>query len=130
MTEKHLHVLQHALGVDEFGQGPAYRNFFCAGGGDETLCRELIALGFMKQHATTEWLPYFNCSVTDAGKAAVVDESPKPPKLSRSKQRYLTFLREDCGHSFGEWLRWQKARRTDSSQTPANAFMTLEDLCK
>lgn len=116
MTEKHLHVLQHALGVDEFGRGEQYRNFFCAGGGDETLCRELIALGFMKQHATTEWLPYFNCSVTDAGKAAVLAESPQPPKLSRAQQRYRRFIAADTGEKFGEWLKRSTAFKRNNQE--------------
>jgi hypothetical protein len=92
MTQRQLEILQHSLGVDEYGRGEMYRNHFCAGGSDENICRELIALGYMQQHRTTEMLPYFNCSVTDAGKQAVRLESPKPPKLSRGKERYRRWL--------------------------------------
>jgi len=51
-----LQILQHSLGLDEYGQGEMYRNHFCAGGDDEGTCRALVALGYMRQHATTDWL--------------------------------------------------------------------------
>ena len=88
-----------------------YRNHFCAGGQDADTCRELIALGYMQQHATTDSLPYFNCSVTDAGKAAVRAESLKPPKLTRSQQRYRRYLEADTGFSFREYLEMEKEQR-------------------
>ena len=89
-----------------------YRNHFCAGVDDEDVCRELIGRGFMQQHRTTEWLPYLNCSVTEAGKAAMFAESPKPPKLSRSQQRYRRYLKADVGVSFWEWLKdWEPRLR-------------------
>jgi hypothetical protein len=62
-----------------------YRNFFCAGAADEPICRSLVEVGYMKQHATTEAYPYYNCSETDAGKEAVRRESPPPPKLKRAQ---------------------------------------------
>jgi len=113
MKKEHLQILQHSLGVDEFGRitrgfrgaDVFPRNYFCAGGKDEDVCRELIALGYMRQHPTTRLYPYLNCSVTEAGIAAMRAESPKPPKLSRAQQRYRRFLEEDSGLNFGEWLR-------------------------
>lgn len=110
LTPKQLEILQHSLGVDQHGQGPMYRNHFCAGSDDEPACRELIALGYMQHHATTAVFPDFNCSVTAAGKQAVRDESPAPPKLTRSQRRYRDFLKADSGVSFREWLGWQKRR--------------------
>jgi hypothetical protein len=106
MTVRQLEILQHALGLDRYGRGRETRNHFCAGSADEPTCRELIALGFMQQHRTTEVFPYFNCSVTDEGKSAVRRESPKPPKLTRGQRRYRAFLRADCGYSFLEWLKY------------------------
>ncbi len=105
MTSKQLEVLQHSLGVDQYGRGEMYRNHFCAGGDDEEVCRELVTLGYM---ATFErsFLPYYNCTVTPAGKAAMLAGSPKPPKLTRSQQRYRRFLRHDSGLSFREWLKY------------------------
>jgi len=87
-----------------------YRNHFCAGRKDEVVCRELVALGYMKNHYTTEMLPYYNCSVTESGKAAMLAESPKPPKLTRSQQRYRRFLKADVGCSFREWLKYSEPR--------------------
>ena len=105
MTKRQLEILQHSLGVDQYGQGRLYRNHFCAGEGDEATCRELVALGYMQQHKTTDWLPYYNCSVTEAGKAAMLAESPKPPKLTRSQQRYRAYLHADMDMTFIEWIK-------------------------
>lgn len=107
LAPKQLEILQHALGLDQYGRGSMYRNRFCAGGDDEPVCRELVALGLMKEHARTEWLPYFNCSVSDAGIQAVRECSPEPPKLTRSQLRYRRFLNSGAGFagmSFKEWL--------------------------
>lgn len=113
LSPEQLQVLQHALGVDQHGQGQMYRNHFCAGGGDVAICQSLIDLGYMKLHRTTEMFPDFNCSVTDAGKEAVRQESPPPPKLTRSQKRYREFLRADTGRSFIEWLRDQESYARD-----------------
>lgn len=104
MTTKQLEILQHSVGVDQYGQGRMYRNHFCAGERDATDCRELVAQGLM-WNWEREGLPYYNCSVTDAGKAAIREHSPKPPLLTRSQQRYRRFLDADSGYSFIEWLR-------------------------
>ena len=104
MTPAQLQILQHALGVDEYGQGKQYRNHFCAGGDDEAACRELVAMGYMETFERP-YLPYYNCTVTEAGKTAMAAESPAPPKLTRSQQRYRLFLSHDSGLRFGEWLK-------------------------
>lgn len=116
MTKRQLEILQHALGLDEYGQLPRgfhgyTRNWFAAGADDEPDCRDLVAAGLMQQHRTTGVFPYFNCSVTDAGKEAVKRESPPPPKLTRSQRRYRRFLDADTGLTFREWLRsdWSRA---------------------
>lgn len=70
LRARQLEILQHALGVDPFGRGPMYRNHFCAGGDDEATCRELVQIGFMETFER-EWLPYYNCTVTEAGKRAM-----------------------------------------------------------
>jgi hypothetical protein len=107
MTPAQLQILQHALGADQFGRRAQHseRNFFCAGAKDESDCRELVALGFMREHRRTDVFPYFNCSVTDAGIKAMRESSPDPPRLMRSQRRYERFLRHDSGLSFREWLR-------------------------
>lgn len=119
MSPQQLEILQHALGVDEYGRGKMYRNHFCAGGSDEKICRELVEMGYMRiwhgvdpDTGETPGFPYYNCSVTETGKAAVLAESPKPPNLSRSQLRYRRFLNADSDFSFREWLRWdQRAGR-------------------
>jgi hypothetical protein len=111
VNARQLEIIQHTLGVDQYGRFPRggqYRNFFCAGGADEVICRELVALGLMKQHATTEVYPDFNCSVTDEGRVAMFKASPNPPKLSRSQKRYQAFLDADCGVTFGEWIKRER----------------------
>lgn len=110
MTSEQLQIMQHALGVDKYGQGEMYRNHFCAGLSDETACRELVALGYAEQFERA-YLPYFNISVTDAGKQAMLEASPKPPKRSRGQKRYREFLKADTGRSFIEWLRDQSEAR-------------------
>jgi hypothetical protein len=106
MNAKQLAILQHALGVDQYGQGEMYRNHFCAGGKDEAICRELVAMGYMETFERS-YLPYYNCTVTEAGKAAMLDASPRPPKLTRSQKRYRAYLSADTARSFGEWLQDQ-----------------------
>lgn len=103
MTPQQLQILQHALGVDEYGQGKQYRKHFCAGGDDIEVCQQLVAMGYMETFDRS-YLPYYNCTVTDAGKAAMLAESPKPPKLTRSQRRYRAFLDHDSGIRFGEWM--------------------------
>jgi hypothetical protein len=98
-----LQILQHALGVDQYGRGEMYRNHFCAGGKDEQVCRELVAMGYMTTFERSH-LPYYNCQVTEAGRRAMLAESPKPPRLTRSQLRYREYLKADTGLSFREWL--------------------------
>jgi len=108
-----LHILQHSLGLDEFGRGMSYRNHYCTGPGsnDYGVCLTLVERGFMtrsKGNAITGDADVFR--VTDAGRLHVVEHSPKPPKLTRAQRRYREFLDEDSGRSFGEWLRSRGAR--------------------
>ncbi len=104
LTPKQLEILQHSLGLDQYGQGEMYRNHFCAGDDDESTCRELVGMGLMETF-TRSYLPYYNCIVTDVGKVAVLAESPKAPKLTRSQKRYRAFCHADSGESFSEYLK-------------------------
>ena len=107
ITEQHLQILQHALGLDQYGQGSMCRNHFCAGGKDEQVCRDLVDAGLMVQVQTTSVFPYYNCRVTAKGIDYVALNSPAPPKLTRSQERYRKFLNADCDMKFGEWLKAQ-----------------------
>lgn len=40
----------------------------------------------------------------DAGKDAMAEHSPKPPKLTRSQNRYRAWLREDMGRTFAQFM--------------------------
>jgi hypothetical protein len=117
LTPRQLEILQHALGVDEYGLTPKgyvpyTRNRFCAGAADEPDCRGLVEMGYMVEHERTEWLPYFNCSVSVAGMKAMHAASAKPPKVSRSTKRFAEYMQFsdafDC--TFRQWL---DIRKTD-----------------
>lgn len=112
MEKELLHILQHSLGLDQYGQGNQYRNHFVAGGDDVRKCRELAALGYMRERQASELSggsPWFN--VTANGMAAVKAESQKPPpepKLTRGQRRYRDYLKDaDCFESFGHWLKYR-----------------------
>lgn len=103
-----LEILQHALGLDEYGQGKRFRNHFVTGpGGDDWgHCLSLVSNGLMTQlrgNALTGGSDLFK--VTQAGIDYVAKHSPTPPKRTRSQQRYDDFLAADCGLTFGEFLR-------------------------
>jgi hypothetical protein len=72
----------------------------------------LVDLGFMKvrkDHPLSGGDDVFH--VTDAGKTAVVAESPTPPKLSPGKQRYQDWLDYDSGISFIDYLKMRSHHR-------------------
>ena len=104
-----LHIIQHSLGVDQFGQGNQYRNYFVTGEGsvDHPICMEAVGLGLMKiMRAKYELYGGDDMfAVTDEGKAWMAENNPAPPKLTRSQQRYQRYLESDSGVSFGEWMK-------------------------
>lgn len=111
MNPQHLHILQHSLGVDQYGNGNQYRNHFCTGPGSDDFgaCNELCALGFMRDRGPqtlTGGDHYF--TVTVAGIAAMMIHSPESPKVTRAKQRYQDYLNADTGISFAEWIKSKK----------------------
>jgi hypothetical protein len=103
-----LQILQHSLGVNQYGQGNQYRNHFVTGPKttDWPHCMALVSEGLMQRHAPSALTGGSDCfTVTDAGRAYVAEHSPKPPKLTQGQQRYRAWLRADCGLKFGEWLK-------------------------
>lgn len=63
-------------------------------------------MGFMQDHGGRELAGGDHCfSVTDTGKKAVRELSPQPPRVSRSRARYLRFINGGSGLKFGEWLK-------------------------
>ena len=110
MEKELLHILQHSLGVDQYGQGDKYRNHFATspGGKDFLTCQRLAEMGFMKDLGTRKLLGDMHLFVvTPEGVGAVAFESPPPPKISRSKARYKRFLKYgDMFDSFLDFCRW------------------------
>ncbi len=106
-----LQILQHSLGCDQYGRGEMYRNQFatdpnCADGVD---CEALVALGLMESAGPIDiWSGLTLYRVTPAGKSAMLEQSPSPPKRSRSQQNYIDFLNADCGLTFIEYLKSRK----------------------
>jgi hypothetical protein len=106
-----LHILQHALGRDQYGKGSDYRNHFCAGEGSEdfVLCRDAVSQGLMREHPPSEISGGDHVfTVTDAGRAYIAANSPPEPRRTRGQERYRRYLGSaaaDAGATFGEWLK-------------------------
>lgn len=98
MTPEQLHILQHSLGVDQYGQhpkshkphdegdgrGPYYRNHFVTGelSNDYPLCQSLCDMGLMRmaRRRPTFLAGDMDCFyVTLEGMSAMREHSPKPP---------------------------------------------------
>ena len=113
MSPKLLHILQHSLGLDEYGRGTFYRNRFVTREGsiDHLLCMELVELGYMKHYPAVEMFGGSDGFVViEEGKRICLAESPAPSKISRSKQHYLDFLANDGSMSFMEYIKWRDYR--------------------
>jgi hypothetical protein len=109
--DKKLHILQHSLGLDQYGHGNQYRNHFVTGPGSDDFsdCMALVESGLMKRHNPREIYGGDYCfTVTSAGIDYVALNSPAPPpqpKLTRSQKRYREYLAADWySDSFAEWL--------------------------
>lgn len=118
-----LHVLQHALGRDEFGQRKKYltedyRNHYVTGEGGRSIliCRQAAANGLMIEHKATDISggdPWFH--VTDLGVKYVDEHSPRPPKKTRGQLRYERYLEVSDYYqdlTFGEFLKREKEFRS------------------
>jgi hypothetical protein len=110
----HLEILQHALGTDKYGTLPKYhesRNYYGTDG-DDLNCNELVALGYMTKHPPRSWTPDIFFTVTDEGRKAMQEASPKPPKVSRSSKRFEEYRNysDACDCTFRQWL---DIRKTD-----------------
>lgn len=86
--DPYLHVLQHALGIDEYGRGESYRNSYVASEGHHSwaLLIDLEAAGFMVRCGPHDLFGGgYRFMVTEAGRAYVREHSPKPPKRARRR---------------------------------------------
>lgn len=107
MSER-LHVLQHSLGLDQYGRGAGHRNYFVTSEGttDWPICVAAVDDGLMtrtKGNPVTGGGDVFR--VTPAGVAWVQMNSPKAPTLTRAQRNYREWLRSDCGMTFGQWIK-------------------------
>lgn len=110
ITKEQLCILQHSLGLDQYGQGRQYRNHYVAGPGHHSYSDllELVTLSYMKERPATAISggnPWF--SVTREGIDAVAQFSPAPPpppKVNRAQKRYRDHLSYDGGLTFAESL--------------------------
>lgn len=83
MTDRQLKILQHSLGVDQYGQGPMYRNHFYAGEADQETCRELLFMGYMALHGILGHAARAtNYTVTELGKQAMCEASQRVKERS------------------------------------------------
>lgn len=111
MNPKHLHILQHSLGCDKYGNGTQYRNHYAVGPGQDSFseCRELCEIGLMEDHGPQSVAGGMHCfTVSEKGKRQMKENSPQAPKISPGRRRYLDFLEADSGLSFIKWLRMSK----------------------
>lgn len=111
-----LHLLQHSLGVDQYGRGDQYRSHFVTGEGsdDHPTCVAAVTAGLMECRRA-RYEPYGGMDVfvvTDAGRAYVAEHSPPAPKLTRSQRSYQDWLDADSSLSFIDWLK-SRARASD-----------------
>lgn len=121
MTTEQLHILQHALGLDQYGGGESHRNHFCAGpgGADHQACLDLARAGFMRDHGVTALSGGSSVfTVTAAGVDHVaLNSSPRPPptKRSRSQSAYREYREfSECYPSFAVYLGIMTNREWDS----------------
>jgi hypothetical protein len=110
IKDEKLQIMQHSLGLDQYGRGTQFRNHFVTGDGssDWPLCNELVEQGLMTVRRNHHLSGSSDCFwVTDAGKKYVLEKSPKPPKESKSRARYQRFLEYGYGfRSFIDYCRW------------------------
>lgn len=124
MTAELLHILQHALGLDQYGQQPehsrpsieddfpgCYRNHYVtqADSPDGKKCESLVAQGLMQRRSPSAVLGSMTCyHVTQAGYDLVKRESPPPPKQTRAQRRWQAFRNwhDATGRTFKQYLRW------------------------
>lgn len=109
LTTDQLHILQHALGADQYGQIDHQRNQYVSSPTPDLLA--LVSAGLMHDHGYRELFQGHCYTVTDTGRAAMLAASPAPPKLTRAQKRYQQYLEwsDPCGGTFREFL---KAVRT------------------
>ena len=107
IDQQKLHIIQHSLGLDQFGQGTFYRNHFVSDLGCDNyqILLSLVDDGLMTENkhlSGSDLTGGGSCFyVTEKGRLWVIENSPNPPKISKAKERYRRFLEYgECFESF------------------------------
>lgn len=124
LTPEQLHIIQHSLGCDQYGQTKHrgrdehdgclgfYRNRYVCGPKPEIAA--LVEAGLMVDHGPQSIAGGMHCfSVTRAGVLAMDEQSPAPPKLTRGQERYRAWRRFDGDISFIDWCCWVDRRKKE-----------------
>lgn len=110
LTPEQAEVLLHTLGLSEPGSSST-RNLFVSGKGDPRLAdlEALVAAGLMRETRRPGFLAEEDrvFKATDAGLAHALAIQPKPPKLTRSQERYRRWQDLDSNLPFADFLRWR-----------------------
>lgn len=127
LTPAQLHILQHSLDCDKYGEtqypgdndndlcfGLYHRNRYVS---DPSIDLSILVLaGYLEDRGPIQVygdMHYY--VVTAAGHQVMLEQSEKKPKLTRSQQRYRDYLRADCGWSFREWLKYGGWKKRETS---------------
>ncbi len=106
-----LNILQHALGLDQYGEGVPFRNHFVTGTGsrDYEDCCALVEAGLMAPHnggLLTDGRE--SCSTVPCeGKSYVATQSPRRPldvRIPGSPPRYRGYQEVRVGVTFADWI--------------------------
>lgn len=103
-----IQILQHSIGVDQYGQSEQFRNHFATGpeSKDFVDCQALVQAGLMQDNGARKIYGGMHVfTVTALGVDYVDFNSPAAPKVSRSKQRYQAYLKSESDEKFGDWLK-------------------------
>lgn len=121
LTAEQLHILQHSMGLDQHGRGTKYRNHYA----DHEQSPHwldlhiLVAAGLMEDRGRIAAWGNLTCfTVTPEGERAIAEQSPKPPKVSPARQRWLQWRDVADAYfpmKFGEWLK-RKLYKTDEAR--------------
>lgn len=119
LSPSQLHILQHSLGLDQYGRGSEYRNRFVTGPGSKDWddCQTLVSGACMYDHGPMSIAGGMHCfQVTDWGRLKMQEQNPEPPKISKAKQRYHEWMAVgECYQdwNFIDWLRYKQKRKVE-----------------
>lgn len=116
LTPSQLHILLHTLGLEDPTRVDSSRNHYVTGDPIEADILALVAAGLMEERPRPGFLADDDrvFVATLAGIRMAKSQRPKPPKLTRSQERFERFRRwSDVtpDGTFRDFLRWEGGRR-------------------